>query len=355
MRAKEPVKYQGKILVPFCIESSLSGVGKSFSPGERLWYRRAFTIPAGWSSKKILLHFEAVDWKTQVWVNGSLAGSHQGCYDAFSFDITPYVKPGTKQDIVVAVEDPTSTGSQPRGKQLLNPSGIWYTPVSGIWQTVWLEAVPKETFIEDIRITTDPGRSSLSVLPFLHQPHLNTFRVLATIGAGGKTLVTDTLSPEKVSEIRFHHPELWSPGHPFLYDLNLQLIDASGKVTDEVRSYFGMRKISLGEADGHVVLMLNDRLLFQYGPLDQGWWPDGLYTPPGDEAMKHDLEMTKAMGFNMIRKHVKVENRRWYYWCDKMGILVWQDMPSGMAVMDIGNHERPLEVERVRPGGEDLN
>ncbi len=143
MRAKEPVKYQGKILVPFCIESSLSGVGKSFSPGERLWYRRAFTIPAGWSSKKILLHFEAVDWKTQVWVNGSLAGSHQGCYDAFSFDITPYVKPGKKQDIVVAVEDPTSTGSQPRGKQLLDPSGIWYTPVSGIWQTVWLEAVPK--------------------------------------------------------------------------------------------------------------------------------------------------------------------------------------------------------------------
>ncbi len=168
-------------------------------------------------------------------------------------------------------------------------------------------------------------------------------------------MVTDTLSPEKVSEIRFHHPELWSPDHPFLYDLNLQLVDASGKVTDEVRSYFGMRKISLGEADGHVVLMLNDRPLFQYGPLDQGWWPDGLYTPPTDEAMKHDLEMTKAMGFNMIRKHVKVENRRWYYWCDKMGILVWQDMPSGMVVMDTENHERPLEVERVRPGGEDLH
>ncbi len=350
-----PKKFQGKILVPFCIESALSGVGISFMPGERLWYKREFSLPAGWASKKIILHFEAVDWSAMVWVNGAFAGSHKGCYDAFSFDITPYYKPGQKQVILVAVDDPTSDGSQPRGKQLLHPNSIWYSPVSGIWQTVWMEAVPKETFIEDLDIVSDPGKSIVTILPLLHQPHNFDYKVLIRVLAGNSEIVSDTVPGDHTAELKIDHPELWSPGHPFLYDLDLQLINPEGQIIDRVKSYFGMRKISMGDYDGNMVLLLNDKPLFQYGPLDQGWWPDGLYTPPDEEAMKYDLQMTKNMGFNMIRKHVKVENKRWYYWCDKMGILVWQDMPSGMVVMDVENKDRPLEVERVRPGGEDLN
>ncbi len=350
-----PKKYQGKILVPFCLESALSGVGKTLMPNEKLWYRRGFDIPADWKSKRIILHFEAVDYEAAVWINNSFAGSHKGCYDEFSLDITPIIKPGGSQEIIVAVKDPTSSGSQPRGKQTIGAQGIWYTPVSGIWQTVWIETVPEDTRIEDIRIFPDPGTGKVTILPVLHQPHANGYKVNIKITGGGSVVGSGSFSADQKAELKIDRPRLWSPDDPFLYDVELLLTDTADRVTDKVKSYFGMRKISIGESGGNMVLLLNDKQLFQYGPLDQGWWPDGLYTPPTEEAMKYDIEMTKAMGFNMIRKHVKVENKRWYYWCDKMGMLVWQDMPSGMAVINRENGGRPMSVQQVRRGGEDLN
>ena len=352
--AVQPTAFQGKILVPFCIESALSGVGKSMMPDDRLWYRREFTLPEGWGSDRIMLHFEAVDWSASVWINGAFVGAHQGAYDRFSFDITDYLTSGGTQEIVVAVDDPSSYGAQPRGKQQMPQQGIWYTPVSGIWQTVWLEAVNREAAIGEVRITPSVDDEKVSVIPILLDPPEKGYNVKLSVFAG-KTLVAEASVPaDQKSEIELENPRLWSPDDPFLYDLKLVLTKPDGKVLDEVDSYFGMRKISVAPKNGAMVLHLNNKPLFHYGTLDQGWWPDGLHTPPSDEAMKYDIEVTKAMGFNMIRKHIKVEPDRWYYHCDRLGIMVWQDMPSGMVVVPKEGQERPTHIQHVSRQGEDL-
>jgi beta-galactosidase/beta-glucuronidase len=349
-----PEEWQGKILVPFCIESSLSGVGKSMLPDERLWYRREFTLPGGWGPKRVLLHFEAVDWSAAVWVNGTYVGSHKGAYDRFTFDITEFLHKEGKQEIVAAVDDPTSSGSQARGKQQMPQEGIWYTPVSGIWQTVWLEAVNAEASIAELKITPDVDREMVSVVPILLEPPAPGYTVEIRV-FDGENLITETSVPaDHRAELRIDDPRLWSPGNPFLYGIGLDLKNPDGVVLDQVESYFGMRKISIGPVGGSVRMLLNNEPLFQYGPLDQGWWPGGGHTPPSDEAMLYDLEVTKRMGFNMIRKHIKVEPDRWYYHCDRLGILVWQDMPSGMVVVPGEGGERPAHIQHVGRQGEDL-
>jgi beta-galactosidase/beta-glucuronidase len=350
-----PHKYEGQILVPFCIESALSGVAKAMLPENRLWYKREFQIPAAWSSKNVVLNFEAVDYATSVWVNGALVGSHKGAYDRFSFDISPYLNPNGKQELVVCVDDPSSSEAQPRGKQRLMPGGIMYTPVSGIWQTVWLEAVSPEVFIKEIRITPDIDKNRVRIVPFSNKPVLPGYKVNIQVSENEKVLKTSSVNIDKSIEIEIPNQRLWSPDDPFLYKLKLTLVDKNGAELDVVNSYFGMRKISLGDLKGNKYLFLNNEPLFHYGTLDQGWWPDGLHTPPSDEAMKFDIDITKQMGFNMIRKHVKIEPDRWYYHCDKLGMLVWQDMPSGTASIPIEGTTRQHSVPRTRKGEPDAN
>jgi len=331
-----PATTQGEILVPFAIESSLSGVGKTVGKDSVLWYTRTVNIPAKRNGKRVLLHFGAVDWRTNVYVNGTEVGSHEGGYDPFSFDITAALKKGAKQQIAVRVWDPTNDGPQPVGKQVKDPEGIWYTPVTGIWQTVWAETVP-ESYIASTRQTPDLDNKTVTVQT-----------AIANFQPGDQVRVQawnkSQLVAEKVSDttamLNIDNPNEWSPSNPFLYDLRIALL-RKGKVVDEVKSYFAMRKSSIAATtDGYQKMMLNNKFMFQFGPLDQGWWPDGLYTAPTDEALKFDIVKTKEMGFNMIRKHIKVEPARWYYYCDSIGIVVWQDMPSG----DRGNRWEP------RPG-----
>jgi len=321
-----PSKFDGKILVPFAIESSLSGVQKNVGPSKELWYQRNFTIPNVWKEKKVLLNFGAVDWKADIWINDIKVGSHQGGYTAFSFDITPFLGKA-EQKLTVRVWDPTDKGFQPRGKQVEDPRGIWYTAVTGIWQTVWLEAV-NENYFTQVKSIPDIDSKTLAVtaVPFERKPgDLIEVKVLdngKVIGSGKSTSGEEAL-------VSLNEIKLWSPETPFLYDVEI-LLTRNGKVLDQVKSYAGMRKISTKrDANGIVRMQLNNRDYFQFGPLDQGWWPDGLYTAPTDEALLYDIKKTKDFGFNMIRKHVKVEPARWYYHCDKEGILVWQDMPSG--------------------------
>lgn len=319
-----PEKWDGKILVPYPVESALSGVKKRVSDNENLWYRTTFTIPRSWEKEKLLLNFEACDWETKVWIDGKEAGTHKGGYDPFSFEISELTGTGKEHELLVCVWDPTDKGPQPRGKQVTNPGGIWYTPTTGIWQTVWLEPVP-DSYIESFRVVPDPDKGTF------------TFKVFAT-GTNGTVSVEVTNKGKTAGEgkggqntdivVSIPDPVLWEPGNPFLYDVEITY--TAGNTKDVITSVAGMRKISLGKTDdGFTRMLLNNKFIFQVGPLDQGFWPDGLYTPPTDEAMVYDLIMTKKMGYNMLRKHVKVENRRFYNWCDKIGLLVWQDMPSG--------------------------
>jgi len=349
-----PKSYEGKILVPFCIESALSGVKKSFLPEDRLYYKREFTIPADWKNKAIILNFDAVDWSATVWVNGALVGSHKGAYDRFSFDISPYLNDTGKQEVVVAVDDPSSYGTQARGKQQLPQQGIWYTPVSGIWQTVWLEAVSNEAWISELRIVPDIDRKTVKIVPISNKPLRPLYKVNISVFDKQKRLSTTVITVNKAVEIPIEGAKLWSPDEPFLYDLQVSLMNKDGKVLDEVKSYFGMRKISIGTVNGLKYTFLNNKPIFQYGTLDQGWWPDGLHTPPSEDAMVFDIVKTKEMGFNMIRKHIKVEPDRWYYHCDRLGMLVWQDMPSGMVIEPQENEEKPLHLQHVAKNGDDL-
>ncbi|MEX0612221.1 MAG: sugar-binding domain-containing protein [Pirellulales bacterium] len=320
-----PAKWDGKILVPFAVESALSGVKKPVKPEERLWYRRTFAPPALSDDQQLLLHFGAVDWECRVWVNGQQVGQHKGGYDPFTFDITVALRQGDNE-LVVAVSDPTDTGFQPRGKQVLEPHGIMYTAVTGIWQTVWLEPVPA-AHITSLKVVPDVDRRVVSVTVNSSAPG----RVRLKAFDGEKLVAEQEGKAGKAIELSLTDAVLWSPDQPHLYDLKVELTDGE-KVIDTVASYFGMRKFEARkDEDGINRLWLNDQVLFQYGPLDQGWWPDGLYTPPTDEALKYDIEMTKRLGMNMARKHVKYECARWYYWCDRLGLLVWQDMPSGDA------------------------
>ena len=324
----QPQKFQGKILVPFSFESSLSGVGKNINPNDKMWYRRSFNLPNNWSGKDIVINFEAVDYKCALWVNDILVGTHKGGFDRFSFNITPYLKSNGSQKVLLAVEDATNFSSQPRGKQQINASGIYYTPVSGIWQTVWLEAVSSESYLKQVKTTTDIDKSTVSIIPMTNVSLVKRYKVAVNIFFDEKKVASGITNPNKPLNLKIDNAQLWSPDHPHLYDVKLDLINPSGKIIDQVKSYFGMRKISLADHKGVKYLFLNNAPLFHYGPLDQGWWPDGLLTPPSDKAMRYDIEMTKAMGFNMIRKHVKIEPDRWYFHCDQLGIMVWQDMPS---------------------------
>ncbi len=322
MDAARPERFEGGILVPFAVESALSGVKRPLTPGERLWYRRTFTPPAVERNGRLLLHFEAVDWRAEVFVNGRAVGVHEGGYDPFSFDITQALKSSAPQEIVVAVWDPTSEGNQPRGKQVLEPKGIWYTAVSGIWRTVWLEAVPA-VHVSGLRLVPDVDGGKLHLTVETNRDTTYT----ATALFDGRPAATMTGATNREAALQLTNPRLWSPGDPALYGLEIRL-----KEGDTVKSYFGMRKVEFRKAeDGFNRIFLNGRPLFLIGPLDQGWWPDGLYTAPTDAALRFDIEQTRKLGFNMARKHVKVEPARWYYWCDRLGLLVWQDMPSGFS------------------------
>lgn len=320
---------EDQILVPFPWESALSGIRQQL-PSFRAFYRRSFQLPANWREERVLLHFGAVDWEAVVYVNGRCVGLHQGGYDAFYFDITAYLEQGPLQELIVAVYDPGNSEGVTVGKQnnsrFADPQRYAYSPASGIWQTVWLEKVP-EKYITDLRTVPDVDNEEAIIT-------VNT----STHEIGAASVVVEALVEEEVIAIAkgninaaihlpLPNPRLWSTSDPFLYDLKISLVE-EGRSIDVVTSYLGMRKISLAPYKGIQRLMLNDEFLFQMGPLDQGYWPDGIYTAPTDEALSWDIGETKRLGYNMIRKHIKVEPQRWYYHCDRLGILVWQDMPS---------------------------
>nr|WP_306451735.1 sugar-binding domain-containing protein [Odoribacter splanchnicus] len=323
---QQPADMDGQILVPFAVESSLSGVMKTLGKENELWYSREFTVPSSWKGKNILLHFGAVDWQADVWVNGVKMGQHRGGYTPFSFDITPVLAKG-KNQITVKVWDPSDEGYQPRGKQVKHPDGIWYTPVSGIWQTVWMEPVSANHIT---RLKTTPDIDKKILIVEAHTATGNPSAVVSVVvSEGGKVVATGKAMQGQPVQLAIENARLWSPENPFLYDMKVTLTD-NGKVIDEVNSYAAMRKYSIRQgADGITRLQLNNRNVFHFGPLDQGWWPDGLYTAPTDEALVYDIKKVKDFGYNMIRKHVKVEPARWYTHCDKLGVIVWQDMPNG--------------------------
>jgi hypothetical protein len=359
--APQPARMDGQILVPYPVESKLSRVARKVTPDDRIWYRRSFTVPQDWAGEHVMLNFGAVDFAATIWVNGVVVGSHKGGFDTFGFDVTDYLKPG-RNDLIVQVADPTSAGTQPRGKQILDPSGIWYTAVSGIWQTVWLEPVPK-LHIEDVRATPDIDRGVVDVAVALSGWANDTDAVKLTASAGGKVIASTIIRANRRATLAIPNARLWSPEDPYLYDLKAELVTVAdpyagqeerdrkaydarftagedrtyaaariaGTPRDTVDAYFAMRKISVGPGNvaGQPAMLLNNKPLFQNGTLDQGWWPDGLYTPPSEEAMKSDLVFLKKAGFNMLRKHIKVEPARYYYDADHLGMLIWQDMPSG--------------------------
>ena len=342
-----PHDYEGQILVPFAIESSLSGVGRMLGEQAELVYHRSFTTPSGWRGQRVLLHFGAVDWKADVWVNGIKVGSHTGGFTPFSFDITAALNSNGKNDLTVKVWDPTDKGPQPRGKQVSRPGGIWYTSVSGIWQTVWLEPVPQR-YIENLRITPDIDNHLLTVEVQTSTPAATDLLQVSVYDGTDLVATGKSINGQPVEVAMPADAKLWSPDSPNLYNLKVSLCDGK-KVIDAVDSYAAMRKYSTHrDKDGIVRLELNNRPLFQYGPLDQGWWPDGLYTAPTDEALLYDLQKTKDFGFNMIRKHIKVEPARWYTYCDQLGIIVWQDMPSGDRNPEWQNRKYFDGVERIR-------
>ncbi len=330
--------FQGKITVPFAAESLLSGVQKTVGPDQELWYERQLTLSLNRTNKRVLLHFGAVDWEAEVWVNGIRAGSHQGGFDGFSLDISDLLIKGEKQTIRVRVWDPSDAGPQPRGKQVQNPRGIWYTPVTGIWQTVWLETVPVQ-HITGVTSKTDWENKNLIFSPEIQSNRQDLTVQISVMDPEG---FSETKSAKLGEPIQIHlpNPKPWSPGDPFLYSVSIKLYQGKN-LLDEAQSYAAFRDIRMAkDANGHQRMLLNGEEVFHYGPLDQGWWPDGLYTAPTDEALLFDIQKTHEMGFNMIRKHVKVEPARWYYHADRLGMLVWQDMPSG----DLGNRWE------VRPG-----
>ena len=305
----KPAESWGEIVVPFSPESQLSGVERILQPNETLHYRREFTLEESFLKHTILLHFGAVDHGCKIWINDALAGSHEGGFTPFTLDITALVHAG-QNSIRLEVTDPTDTSYISRGKQALKPGGIWYTPQSGIWQTVWLEPLP-EQYLTQVRMEPDIDAGMLKLLP-----------------ACDCTAIFDgqryDLPGGKTTQIPVPNARLWSPEDPYLYDIAFECGE------DRAQSYFGMRKFSLGkDENGLPRLMLNNKVYFHKGLLDQGYWPDGLLTAPSDEAFVYDIKTMKAMGFNMLRKHIKIEPMRWYYHCDKEGMLVWQDMING--------------------------
>lgn len=345
--APDVTNFSGLILVPFPIESALSGVMRPFDEKSVLWYERQFAVPFAWRGRRVRLHFGAVDWQARVIINGHEVGQHRGGYDGFSFDITDQLKWTNDEDIVVAVTDPTE-GDQPRGKQSRKPEGIFYTATSGIWQTVWLEPVP-QTCIDNLNLVPDVDAQALRVNVAVNSLS-DSLKVQAVATSNGREVGRVVGPPNSELSLPVHSPHLWSPDDPFLYDLRLTLLE-SNRVVDSVSSYFGMRKIALRkDSDGVMRMALNDQFVFEIGALDQGYWPDGIYTAPTDEALRFDIEFLKKAGFNLARKHVKVEPDRWYYWCDKLGLLVWQDMPSGNNDTADGRTQFEVELQRMVEG-----
>jgi beta-galactosidase/beta-glucuronidase len=377
--APVPDAWDGEILVPFPVESSLSGVARAVRPDERLWYERELTVPVDWAGQRILLHFGAVDFEASVWLNGGLVGVHRGGFDPFSFDVTDFLRPG-KNVLVVGAWDPTSDGAQPRGKQHLAPEGVWYTAVTGIWQTVWVEPVPSEHYIAEVRVDADTDGVDVAVM--LDRPTTRTnLAVRLVVSEDGREIASRLIPPDRKVRIPIVRPRLWAPEHPFLYDLTAELVPVedtagasstertgplrpyplrgaeeleryaravvAGDAIDAVRGYFGMRLITVGPhpRTGRSCLLLNGEPVFHLGTLDQGWWPDGLLTPPSDDAIVFELEYLKAAGFNTVRKHIKVEPDRYYHHCDRLGVLVWQDMPSAFV---------PAQFVAPNDGGEAL-
>jgi beta-galactosidase/beta-glucuronidase len=356
-----PAKMDGVILVPFPVESRLSGVARAVRQDDRLWYRRRFTVPAGWAGNRVMLNFGGIDFEATIWVNGAVVGSHRGGFDAFGVDITDALHPGDNE-LLVEVADPTSAGSQPRGKQSLTPSSIWYTAVTGIWQTVWLEPVPS-LHIADLHATPDIDRGVIDVEAALSASASDTDAVRVTARSGGRIVASTIVRANRRATLTIPAARLWSPEVPYLYDLSAELVtvrdpfagakdrdsaaydarfnprevdayahaEVVGLVRDRVDGYFAMRKISVGPGPvpGQPALLLNNKPYFQNGTLDQGWWPDGLWTPPSEEAMRYDIEFLRKSGFNMLRKHIKVEPALYYFDADRLGMLIWQDMPSG--------------------------
>ena len=327
-------KYNRKIRVPFCVESALSGIKETVRGSQEMNYRRDFTIPEDWNEKRILLHFEAVDYYSKIWIDGKFAGEHKGGYDAFQFDITDFLDAGLNHEINLIVWDPTDSGTQPVGKQGLPESlqRTKYTATSGIWQTVWLEPV-NPVSIHSLKIIPDVDQSSLTIDVQLKGRGLHhQIRIQAL--DNGREVASAVSIPGKPIILKMTNPKLWSPESPFLYDLKISLFN-DDKPVDEVFSYFGMRKISMArDKAGFMRIHLNNKEIFQLGPLDQGYWPDGILAPPSDDALKYDIEYLKKIGCNMDRVHMKVQPERWYYHCDKLGILVWQDMVSPAKTVD---------------------
>ena len=308
------------ILVPYPMESAISGVMQYYAWS---WYRRTFAVPAGWSGKRVILHLDAVNWQSQVYINGQTVGIHKGGYDPFSFDITTYLN-GATNELIIQVYSPEDSIGEPRGKQTLYPGGIMYTSSSGIWQPAWLE--PVDSFgIQNLTVIPDVDNSRLRLT--VNTYATNGVTVYATILDTGTIISTMSGNPQTELDIPINNLKLWSPTSPFLYDLQVSVAH-NGITNDMVTSYFGMRKIAINTVNGVPRTYLNNQFLFEMGPLDQGFWPDGIYTAPTDAALAYDIQMEKALGFNTVRKHIKVERQRWYYWADKLGIMVWQDMPS---------------------------
>lgn len=348
---------QGQILVPFAVESALSGVCRTVGDENELWYERTFSIPSTWKGKDVLLHFGAVDWKTDIWVNGFYVGEHKGGYDPFSFNVTPYLVKSGLQTLTVKVYDATDQSFQPRGKQVKVPGFIWYTSVTGIWQTVWLEPVGK-SHIGGYYVVSDIDSKTMEVSVDVVSKHVDDI-IKVDILAGGIGYNPESPSSEIISSSQVYSGKIkvdikdvnaWSPDSPYLYGVRISLI-RNGKVIDCVNGYTAMRKIEVVKDTTHNKyrrMALNGQILFQFGPLDQGWWPDGLYTAPTDEALKYDLLKTKQWGYNMVRKHIKVEPSRWYFYCDQLGLIVWQDMPNIADNLSASIKNRPEAIGKLQ-------
>ena len=324
----KPVKFDGKILVPFCVESSLSGVMKSLNEKQILWYFKEFEIPKEWKDKNIIIHFNAVDWKCELFINDIKVGEHFGGYSEFNFDITKYLKEGINK-ITLKVLDPSDKGYQPIGKQCLDPQVIWYTSVSGIWQTVWIEPV-NDLYIKNIEINNDYDNKEIKINCKVNENEKFPLEI-SLIYKEKEIIILKGYSNEniifKIPEQNFYP---WCPNEPNLYRIKANLFDKTNKLKDSILSYTTIRKIEQRkDENGYYRIYLNNKPIFNMGTLDQGYWPDGLYTPPSEEAMIYDINKLKELGFNTIRKHVKVEPYKYYYYCDIIGMLIWQDMPSG--------------------------
>lgn len=342
---KIAINYARKILVPFCVESALSGIKETITGKQQMMYRRYFTVPSNWNQKYLILHFEAVDYETKVWVDGKYVGMHKGGYDHFQFDITGFLSKEQKHEIKIVVWDPTNEGSQPIGKQALPAikNVTKYTATSGIWQTVWLEPI-NDVAIESIKIIPNIDNATISLQTKLVGATQGT-RIKIQAFDQGKEIASSVAADDELVSLQLNQPKLWSPTNPFLYDLKLSLVK-DGKVVDEVSSYFGMRKISMGrDHEGYMRILLNNAIIYQLGPLDQGYWPDGILTPASDQALRYDIAYLKKIGANMDRMHMKVQPERWYYHCDQLGILVWQDMVSPTKFIDTKSNLNSSDFE----------